>query len=170
MRPHRLLRAGVPVLFLVTFALCAYFSAGRADDPESDKTYGIKKRVPWTTSRVKGSPEPPLPYRVEMAFPHVNFDYGVDIVMGPGTGRFFIAEQWGKVWSFRADPACKKKDLAIDLTKELKTLKDVPNVDGVDQLYGIAFHPKFKENRYVYLCYILKRKNRDVKLPEGSRV
>ena len=38
--------------------------------------YGIEKRVPWTTSRVIGSPEPPSPYMPALAFPHLEFDHG----------------------------------------------------------------------------------------------
>jgi hypothetical protein len=31
-------------------------------------------RIPWTTSRVVGSPDPPPPFRVVRAFPELKFD------------------------------------------------------------------------------------------------
>ena len=31
------------------------------------------KRVPWTTSRLTGSPDPPPPYRIEQVFARLRF-------------------------------------------------------------------------------------------------
>src|SRR5262245_55061570 len=39
----------------------------------SDGDGSIPARVPWTTSRIVGSPEPPPPYRNERAFPNLQF-------------------------------------------------------------------------------------------------
>src|SRR4051812_37072347 len=39
---------------------------------------GTPARVPWTTSRLVGSPEPPPPYRVARAYPKINFKALVD--------------------------------------------------------------------------------------------
>jgi len=36
---------------------------------EPDRPYGIETRVPWTTFRIIGSPEPPMPYQVRRVFP-----------------------------------------------------------------------------------------------------
>src|SRR5438874_11251838 len=38
--------------------------ARRAPEGPANPPFGIDKRVPWTTSRVVGSPKPPLPFRV----------------------------------------------------------------------------------------------------------
>ena len=43
-------------------------AAEQGKDPVR-KEFGLDKRVPWTTSNVKGSPEPPPPYKTEPAFP-----------------------------------------------------------------------------------------------------
>jgi putative heme-binding domain-containing protein len=169
MKPHRLAYTGAPALFFIMLWACAQIG-GQEKNDKGAKPYGIAKRVPWTTSRIKGSPESPLPYRAEMAFPHVAFDFPLDIVTAPGSGRFFVAEQFGKVWSFSIDAKTKKKDLCIDLGKDLQTVQKEKDADGVDQLYGIVFHPNFKQNRYCYLCYVLKRKKANVVLPNGSRV
>ncbi len=146
---------------------------GRAAQAKGDgaKPFGIDKRVPWTASKVKGSPEAPYPFRAEMAFPHLAFDFPLDLVMAPGTNRWFVAQQFGKIHSFPNDPKCKQADLAIDLAKEVKTAKDEPNSDGVDQLYALVFHPKFQTNRYCYVCYVLKNKTpAKGGLPNGSRI
>lgn len=128
------------------------------------------KRLPWTTSRITGSPEPPLPFRAELAFPHLSFNLPLDIVMAPGSQRWFVGEQNGKIYSFPADPKCQQADLAIDLGKDLKTLKDDPQSNGFNALYAIAFHPQFKDNRYCYLCYVLKSKISGKALPNGTRI
>ena len=121
-------------------------------------------RAPWTTSRVAGSPEPPPPYRLERTFPKLKFTSPVDLVMGPaGAHRWFVVEQYGKIFSFPNDPACEKADLAIDLKKDLIGLDKVPTNKGVSNVYAIAFHPKFDQNPYCYICYIL-----DVTVPGPS--
>src|SRR5437763_1128671 len=43
------------------------------DAPPAVKPFGLAKRVPWTTSRLVGSPDPPAPYRLERVFPKVKF-------------------------------------------------------------------------------------------------
>src|SRR5947209_1574970 len=37
----------------------------------AEPPYGIEKRVPWTTSRMMGSPEPPAPYLMKRVFPQL---------------------------------------------------------------------------------------------------
>ncbi len=140
-----------------SFANAAEPAASKpAETKPASSAVGIMKRVPWTTSRITGSPEPPLPYDVEQVFPNLKFDQPVDIVMAPGTNRFFVVEQAGKVFSFPNDPNVKSADLILDTAKEIA---------GVKQVYAIAFHPKFAENRYCYLCCI-----RDAEQKDGTRI
>ena len=124
--------------------------------PESQQPFGIEKRIPWTTSRITGSPDPPLPYVVKRVFPKLKFKEPVDWANTPAVDRLFVAEQWGKIFSFKNDPDVEQPDLVIDLHKE---------IPASTQLYGMAFHPGFTTNRFVYLCYVLKDG-----LPDGSRV
>jgi putative heme-binding domain-containing protein len=57
----------------------------------------------------------------------------------------------------------------LDLTRELHSWDKASKVRGVDALYGLAFHPKFTQNRYCYLCYVLNSKGGEP-LPDGTRV
>ena len=57
------------------------------------KATGIDSRVPWTTSRVKGTPEPPPAYRTEVAFPKLKFAEPLELATAPGSDRLFIAER-----------------------------------------------------------------------------
>ncbi len=106
------------------------------------ETPGISKRIPWTTSRVVGSPDPPSPYTTEVAFPHLLLKKAVAISNAPGTDRLFVADRTGKVFSLPNDPAVKQADLVLDIGREI---------------YGMTFHPKFAENGYLYL-FITQRK------------
>jgi uncharacterized repeat protein (TIGR03806 family) len=124
----------------------------RAEDVPAPKPVGLDKRVPWTTSRVKGSPEPPDPYRTEVAFPKLKFFEPLDLASVPAGNRLFIAERTGKIFSFVDERQTDKADLVLDLKKTV---------------YGIALHPQFQKNGYVYVTYIV-----DVakETPTGSRV
>jgi uncharacterized repeat protein (TIGR03806 family) len=117
---------------------------------------GRSSRVPWTGSRIAGTPEPPPPYAAVPAFPHLKFKFPVVLVPAKGTDRLFVGELQGKIYSFANHPDCAKADLALDVAKLHPDLT---------MFYGIAFHPKFDENRYVYVCYVLKND-----IPDGSIV
>ena len=80
-------------------------------------TPGPDRRVPWTGSKFAGTPEPPPPYTVELAFPHLKFEFPVVLVPAKGTDRLFLGDLKGRIYSFPNDPGCKKADLALDLAK-----------------------------------------------------
>jgi uncharacterized repeat protein (TIGR03806 family) len=104
------------------------------------KPYGIETRVPWTTSRVKGSPEPPPPYGIEVAFPKLRFSSPLDLVGGPGLDRLFVAERYGKIYSFPLERDAAEPKLLIDLKKTV---------------YAFAVHPKYPKTPHVYVTYVL---------------
>ncbi len=92
------------------------------------------ERTPWVASRVHGSPEPPLPYKVERAFPKLTFKEPLGAVQIPGTERMVVVEHWGKMFSIPNDETCEKADLFADFHE----------FNGeVTESYGIAFHPRF---------------------------
>ena len=125
-------------------------------------------RVPWTTSRIVGSPDPPPPYRTERLFPELTFNQPVDLTMAPGSDRWFVVEQGGKVLSFR--PGEADASVAIDLASQCATLDRTPEASGVAAVFGIAFHPQLAENRYCYLFYVLRSSKPGVPLSNGTRV
>src|SRR5262249_51350727 len=139
-------------------------------DKQLERPYGIATRIPWTTSRITGSPDPPHPYKVERAFPKLAFKNPLLLTRAPGTDRLFVGEHAGKLYSFRNDPACDKADLFLDLTTELKSWPKEGKVKGVSAVYGLAFHPRFAQNHYCYVCYVLDSKKPGEQLPDGTRV
>src|SRR2546426_246390 len=91
-----------------------------AVNPDSERPYGIEMRIPWITSRILGSPEPPSPYLAERVFPMLKFNEPVDLCAPPGIERWFVAELKGKLFSFPNQPECDHSDLVVDLGREIK--------------------------------------------------
>jgi putative heme-binding domain-containing protein len=158
----------LPILgVLLTLVTVALLPADRSKDGE--RPFGLPARIPWTTSRITGTPEPPPPYRVQRVFPKLTFNNPLLLSRIPGTNRFVVGEQYGRLYSFPNDPACKQADLFLDLRAELHSWGPAGKVRGVGAVYGLAFHPHFARNRYCYVCYVLDGKNGE-QLPEGTRV
>lgn len=111
----------------------------------------FSKRPLWTTSKVVGTPDPPAPYRLESAFPQLKFDEPLAYAIAPGVKDvFFIAERRGKIWACQAKS--QSKSLLLDVGRTV---------------YGLVFHPKFRENGYFYVSNVLDPLATE---PQGSRI
>ena len=94
--------------------------------------------------------ERPLPITAERAF--ANLDFVRPIILthaGDGTNRVFVASQLGKVYVFANDQNVERAELFFDLEDKV-SYKDTQNEEG---FLGLAFHPKFKENRELFVYY-----------------
>ena len=140
--------------------------------------FGLQKRTFWTTSQFRGRPEPPPPYRAERVFPKLSFRQPTVLTNAPGTDRMFVAEQAGKIYSIPADPATSKADLMLDVQQLVDQINKKGEYDKgrenpvvLEAVYGLTFDPQFAENRYCYVCYVVR--NRDGgrgQLADGTRV
>src|SRR5262245_5960301 len=117
-----------------------------------------KQRPPWTTSRITGAPEPPRPFIAERIFPSLEFNQPLELVALPGTNRLVILQAQGKIYSFENRPT--DDSVVADLFADIRERNP-----KFDRLYGFAFHPKFLENRYCYVSYVLSGRG-----PDDSRV
>src|SRR5205809_2697909 len=144
------MRFGIIIASLVACGgLLALFQTDAADVPVRKK-FGLEKRVAWTTSKVIGSPEPPPPYRTEPAFPKLpKFDEPLDLTYAPGTNRLFVAERWGKIFSFVNQKDVARADLALELQG-----KDSNGRLTRPVIYAFTIHPKFKDNGYIFVTWI----------------
>jgi uncharacterized repeat protein (TIGR03806 family) len=124
----------------------------RAKEAASPRKSGLESRVAWTTSKVRGSPDPPTPYRIRPAFPKLKFYEPLALVAAPQGDRLFVAERPGAIYSFANDRNTDERELFLDLKKTV---------------YGLAIHPNFKKNRFVYVTYVLDPAEPDVR---GTRV
>jgi uncharacterized repeat protein (TIGR03806 family) len=116
---------------------------GPAKEKEAKaKPFGIDKRVPLTTSKVVGSPEPPPPYRAVRAYPKLKMDFPVFVAAQPGSDRLLIITE-GR--SYGPTKLARMKD-DPDAT-EMETLFTWE--DGV--AYSLEFHPQFTKNGLLFI-------------------
>lgn len=110
--------------------------------PAADGPFGLERRIPWTDSRIVGSPDPPHPYRVVRAFPGLEIKQPLVLLPEPGTDRLFILQHlgsWsgpGRILAARDDPAATETELLLE-------------IDGL--AVGMAFHPDYERNGYLYV-------------------
>lgn len=138
-------RATLSFTALLFIVLCLSVPTLAADDA---------KRVPWQSNFI-GSPEPPLPLVLERAYPKLGFMGPISINRLPNSPRYLVLEQNNKIWSFVAKEDVPRADLLVDFAKQRPLCGKLEGHDqGNIALYSIAFHPKFAENRYAYVCYV----------------
>jgi putative heme-binding domain-containing protein len=89
----------------------------------------------------------------DLRFPHAFVQKPGDVRFGlvwfgqmPGSSNVFLAvHQTGKIWRLEKNSTNDTKTLFADITPEIF------NERGPNGLLGLAFHPKFRENRKYYL-------------------
>jgi uncharacterized repeat protein (TIGR03806 family) len=128
-----------------------------AEESQKGKPFGLTQRIPWTASRIKGSPEPPSPYRTERVFPKLKFNEPLEMAVVPLPGsdgvlndELFVSERYGKIVHY--DPAIEKVETFLDLGKVI---------------YGFALHPKFDQYGQVFVAYVMDAAKEE---PRGTRV
>ena len=123
------------------FAVCACLASFVATAEE---------RVPWTSSNIRGTPEPPMPYVAEAVWPNITFNQGLDITLLASEGFLFVSERFGKIWRILADTSgeAEEKTLVLDMNDLF------PNLD---RLLGLEFHPDFSANRRVFVYYVTSK-------------
>ena len=125
--------------FLVSTFVNVITCAQAADD----RPFGIADRIRWTTSRLTGSPDPPLPYVVEKTFTNIQWQQPIFIAAEPGTDRLFVIQQGGET----------------NKPSRILELQDDPNADHAETflivtnrlVYSFAFHPGYRTNGYIYV-------------------
>ena len=134
----------LPAVGLLGVAAAKAPVANVPGSPRDRWPVGIDKRIPWTSSHVVGSPNPPLPFRVKPAFPKLKIPTPIGVANEPGSDRLLIIHQdWA--WGGQGRIVRIKDDPAVDKTEPILT------IDGI--AYGVAFHPDFAKNGYMYVGY-----------------
>ncbi|MBT6154197.1 MAG: hypothetical protein HOL01_11515 [Planctomycetaceae bacterium] len=100
----------------------------------------VKRRVPWTTSRLHGTPTPPPPYRIQTAFPGVKFTLPTSLQELPGMNRLMVTEIGGTIYSFAKNKDVKQADRMLELNDEAA-------------IFHATVHPSFEENKFIFVCY-----------------
>ena len=101
------------------------------------------RRTPWVTSKVKGVPGTPAPFRVVDAFPALKFERPVAVAVAPGSGaegELAIVEFGGRV-------------LAVSRRGESRELIDLRETSRTGNVFDMTFDPDFAKNRQIYFCF-----------------
>ncbi|HYV37418.1 MAG TPA: PQQ-dependent sugar dehydrogenase, partial [Gemmataceae bacterium] len=130
----------VAALAFGTTATVRHFAAD-AGGPAKQRPFGIDKRIPLTTSRVVGSPEPLPPYRARKVFDKLRIDYPIAIRHQPGSDRFLIITQ-----KIPYGPTKLERISGDPQSNAVETLK-THNATA----YEIVFHPSFAKNGFFYV-------------------
>lgn len=126
------------------------------EQTQKNSRRGPYQHQPWTTSRITGSPEPAPPYTTAPVYPQLKFKEPVTIARMPNSNRLLVMQLKEGIVSFVDEANPNETAPFFDFARHIK---------GFWRAYGIAFHPRFAENRYCYVCYVLTRGE-----PLGSRV
>jgi hypothetical protein len=113
------------------------------DSGAAELPHGLETRLPWTTSRVVGSPDPPLAYTTEPMFTNLTWKTPLYLVAEPGTRMLLVVLQGGEA----------------DRPSRILRLEDDPDVSRVETLlemqdrllYGLAFHPGYVTNGHLFV-------------------
>lgn len=103
--------------------------------------FGIEKRVPFTTSKVIGTPEPPPPYRAVKAFPKLKIPYPMNVYHQPGSNLLLAISH---IRNYAYTSIVRFEDNA-DADK-FETL-----LEADWMFWDIAFHPDFAKNGQVFI-------------------
>ena len=128
---------------LVGFALVVLIPAVCLAEDDSEKPFGIERRVAWTGTRVVGSPEPPLPYVATKAFSAIDWKRPLYMKPEPGTNQLIVVLQGGEE----------------EKPSKLMHVEERPDVDEISPMlempgrliYGLEFHPDYNDNGFVFV-------------------
>jgi uncharacterized repeat protein (TIGR03806 family) len=108
-----------------------------------EQPFGIERRIAWTTSRVIGSPDPPLPYKVEKTFTNIKWQAPIYVTPEPDTDYLLVVQQGGekerpsKILRVRDDPNADTAETLLEVSNRL--------------VYSVAFHPAYRTNGYLFV-------------------
>jgi uncharacterized repeat protein (TIGR03806 family) len=121
------------IIFIVCTTLVLRISAANL----GTNAFGIEKRIPFTTSRLIGSPDPPLPYRAKRAFPKLDFKHPLYIAHLPGSERMLVVEQSERILAFTNDPGIAATNIFCFIPDH--------------EIYSVSFHSGYASNRFAYV-------------------
>ena len=137
-RPTLVLFCTVFGVFVLVFAMSSTITNDR-DLNELQQLQANWRSVP---SRVVGSPDPPLPYRVKQTFPELSLTKPIIVTNEPMSKR---------LWFIDDDPKTNQSRLCRTTEEPATGEYEVIHNFGEAVAYSIAFHPAFDENGYFFI-------------------
>ena len=139
------------LLYRFRFTIMASFVAALfGSSIHAGQDYGLKERV--RIGAFLGGKMPPLGpgisgnWKAVPAFPNLPFKNALGLCPLPGSQRLVVWEREGRVWSFENNADATEKKLILDVSDRCQGWDD-------SGLLGLAFHPQFQTNRFVFVSY-----------------
>jgi uncharacterized repeat protein (TIGR03806 family) len=110
-----------------------------------EKPFGVEKLERPTTSTVVGFPDPPPPFVATRVLDKYRPEFPIYTVRIPGTDEMLTITQ---PRAYAHSAIFRHRFVATATDKDAVKVMDTPN-DGT--AYDICFHPKWKENGYIYV-------------------
>jgi putative heme-binding domain-containing protein len=129
------------VIYLI-FSVLVGVGLASSEQP-SQGVAEVEERVRWTTSKIKGTPDPPLPFSTEQVFESVELKNPTDMTRVPGTDRWIVSQLNGKIYSFN-----RSGEPNVQLVVDIKQTEP-----WYFRVFGIAFHPEFPKKPWCYITY-----------------
>ena len=129
------------LLYMLAVVGCVWHYA--CGDESVSPPFGIAKRIPWTNSKMVGSPDPPLPYVTSPALAGIQWDRPIYAKQEPHSDQLLVIQQGGesdrhaKLLLVKDRPDVTETQLLLEIPKRL--------------VYGMEFHPDYPKNGYIYL-------------------
>lgn len=143
---------------------------GPAPEPEPPapppaEPYGLTSREPLAALNLPSTRVELGDYSLVDAFPRLDFDNALLVAAVPGEERLVVVQQDGRVYAFDDSPEADSRDTVLDLSGRVVFA-------GEQGLLGLAFDPRFPDNRYFYVHYSVEGPRRSVisrfTWPEGG--
>jgi len=126
--------------FVLLLAVTLEIHAAEPGGPRAkSRPFRTDERTAWTAGRIQGSPEPPDPFTTQDAFPHLKFVEPLSVAAVPGQNQFVVATRPGRIYQFENRPDVQEATLILELNHTV---------------YGVAVHPRFGDNRYLYVTSV----------------
>lgn len=126
-----------------TLILCLnLFAQTTLAQQSSVAAVGLQERVPWTQSRVRGFPDPPLPFALERVYKDLEMPNLLALNRIPNS-PYLLAVNHESEWG---GPSRVVQFEQLGDGSEAKEFLIRPEI-----IYGLAFSPGFEKDRFVYV-------------------
>jgi len=123
--------------------------------PQITGEFGLTRRASLADLNLPIEGEQLGDYELVNAYPNLRFLEALLVDDVPGENRMVVVEQAGRIKVFDDNPA-------VTEDKEILNITSTVVFTGEQGLLGMAFDPRFTENRYVYIYYTEKDTNRSI--------
>lgn len=138
-------RASNVSLLAAVFLCVGFFNTLTQAQP-----YGLTNRpsvAPFLNGAVpRVSPVVSGDWSAVQAFPNLIFTNAVGLTFVPGSSNLCVWEREGRVWTFLNNSNVSQRKLVLDISNQCQGWDD-------SGLLGLAFHPGFATNRFMFVYY-----------------